>query len=1789
MRNRFKNKWYGKHSKFGFTLIEVLVAIAILALLAIPLAQTMISSAQINSKSKNMGSASDMAQTVAESMQATKLGNVLTEINGYNTNSVGYEIFNNATGEGYSFLNNALQGYAIEDRYEVMLLCPGCAARLSSLSIDEGICEKCSATISDENITYVPVVRQSDPGVQSDADVTSSIKTRTTTSNVVRTYFTGNEDDTYDFVLKNIATEEANYDVLVHVEPEQTLQIADIASMSSSDLVNIVQKKTLDANVAETFFESHQLYCSLNRTSTSLTIDDFRNQMTRQITVDIRNDAIRGTTVITVKAVYTAPDGTVDTADKYITKTVGSFTTNSTAELADGVYFYYYPLRGTTSRDVIVVNNPDSMAIKVYLIVMNDDTTGNYNPILQFSDLTPTNAASSTIFCSNLPQDDFASIPVGSEIRTLSNTSEEQTLYSMDVKVYTHKDSSFAADGTFKPNDQYLLVDTNATLLDSSERFDINVDTEFGNPIPDDEEPGLPGEEPGAGDDALTPGGTKGYAEASGKNYTYDGTEHDVTEGNTRGSFVEWSGTTKATDAGMYYAYAKPTDGHTWPNGTTGKRQITWTIQRANDACVEQQNAEYDGTEKTGIKNIAYITATGDVTRVDAGHYTIYVTPEPNHAWEDGTYGTKEIAWSITPRAIILTWETGLDKDLWQYDGNEHSGTCNVSGMIPGDEVNANIRDNRIIEVGTINSKVTSLTNPNYALPDNGTTHDLKVIGASLAEITMKDASNGVQSLIYNGQEQTGVASSVGVAITGTKTAIDAGTYTITATPLPGYAWDIQGNDKAPRDYSWSILQKEIAVQWGTLTWDYDGIVHSTTCDITNLIEGTDCEIEISNNAILDAGTQDVVGSVTNNNYKFPDSPAPDQSPNQTLTVNTLPDSTYEMSDVVVYDGQVHTWGTGSHIQIVGVLSHSDAGTYQVEITPTKNHTWDDGTTRTIIDTWTINNAEIATVHWDNYCYTGEEIIGVTKVHCDWGTGDWKAVRQGAYSIQVTPSKNYAWANNPSDPEYTYRPQDRSTRTITWKIVGNTVVKPDPHNALLNFGDPITSFEYNGQTWSPLVSTIDGTLPLTDAVFQKNPYYTVTGTTNAIEVGNYTAVISLKDKVNSQWSSGGTDDVVVNWSITKRKITLQTIPHIGVVTYYDRDATTGNNAKTDYPVAYGKQWDGISLATSFKLNLASSATATDGDIWLIKDEFPKYDFDYKDSIQETSPLAKDQKISFVYDKSANLRNSKTPVQECNKQTDAGVYIYCVIPTIKDAQNKDVTHNYEITYDFAYLMIDKQRAPAIEEENIIDPDPDPRPWPTPIVTPKIEIVQSATVYNGQVQNLITVKTAPTSGTLKFVWEHIGYQASSAYNTAATLTGQTSRLPNISSGFTKNSTNGNFNAKDVVPLVGKIDNVTQMVVRPASTMWTTTIPTGITESRGTSYTTTGTQAGKYAIYYYIDGDDNHEDYWVKNFCVIVDVAQANQNILVDNSFDRCYNHVTDTVVTRMQEKPAISYTTHSYIKTPSLTSNTAMGTNLSAHAKATGSKQVTTITSNGTVGNATIQIQAAATENYKAGTATIQLNCRDHLKSSVVRTELNHLSSSTCDLGKHSNKTYAETCTEYGNKHYHCHDCFVENNVPVPPKGHRWSSSSSGGWPCTTGTTITTTCSNCHTSYSTYKGPAYGAHKWGNVDWNNHKCFNVMYIYNVQKIDADGKPYLQPVQKHCDLRQSHFGTSESKTGCCLRKKTCAGGCYIPGTGCTNHHGLYWVYNGQVSKSQKCACGHTVQTVPLPKATAADLWLM
>ena len=78
-----------------------------------------------------------------------------------------------------------------------------------------------------------------------------------------------------------------------------------------------------------------------------------------------------------------------------------------------------------------------------------------------------------------------------------------------------------------------------------------------------------------------------------------------------------------------------------------------------------------------------------------------------------------------------------------------------------------------------------------------------------------KTATAAAANKTYNGANQPGVAGT-NVTWTGTTSAIDAGTYTATATPDGNHAWsDGTTNAKA---ITWKINPKSVAVTWGTTT-----------------------------------------------------------------------------------------------------------------------------------------------------------------------------------------------------------------------------------------------------------------------------------------------------------------------------------------------------------------------------------------------------------------------------------------------------------------------------------------------------------------------------------------------------------------------------------------------------------------------------------------------------------------------------------------------------------------------------------------------------------------------------------------------------------------------------------------------------------------------------------------------------------------------------------------------------------------------------------------------------------
>ena len=200
---------------------------------------------------------------------------------------------------------------------------------------------------------------------------------------------------------------------------------------------------------------------------------------------------------------------------------------------------------------------------------------------------------------------------------------------------------------------------------------------------------------------------------------------------------------------------------------------------------------------------------------------------------------------------------------------------------------------------------------------------------------------------------------------------------------------------------------------------------------------------------------------------------------------------------------------TNSAYTISGTVSAIDVGNYTVTVTlnDKTNTSWVDGTTDDVTIDWSITKGiyDMGNADWDYsepFTWDGtQKTVSVTGlpsgVTVDGYTGN-TATSVGTYNAIVSLAYDQNNYNAPVMPE------------LSWSIKHLEVAKP-----IVNAGN----FTYNGNAQS-----ID---------IPSNNFYSVTGTLSAVNVGNYTATISLKDKNGSAWADGTTDDVTIDWSITK--------------------------------------------------------------------------------------------------------------------------------------------------------------------------------------------------------------------------------------------------------------------------------------------------------------------------------------------------------------------------------------------------------------------------------------------------------------------------------------------------------------------------------------------------------------------------------------------------------------------------------------------------------------------------------
>ena len=122
-----------------------------------------------------------------------------------------------------------------------------------------------------------------------------------------------------------------------------------------------------------------------------------------------------------------------------------------------------------------------------------------------------------------------------------------------------------------------------------------------------------------------------------------------------------------------------------------------------------------------------------------------------------------------------------------------------------------------------------------------------------------KTATAAAANKTYNGANQPGVAGT-NVTWTGTTSAIDAGTYTATATPDGNHAWsDGTTNAKA---ITWKINPKSVAVTWGTTTtFTYNGQPQAPTVSATSGITGE--TINVTRTTGTNAGSYTSTASIS--------------------------------------------------------------------------------------------------------------------------------------------------------------------------------------------------------------------------------------------------------------------------------------------------------------------------------------------------------------------------------------------------------------------------------------------------------------------------------------------------------------------------------------------------------------------------------------------------------------------------------------------------------------------------------------------------------------------------------------------------------------------------------------------------------------------------------------------------------------------------------------------------------------------------------------------------------------
>ena len=165
------------------------------------------------------------------------------------------------------------------------------------------------------------------------------------------------------------------------------------------------------------------------------------------------------------------------------------------------------------------------------------------------------------------------------------------------------------------------------------------------------------------------------------------------------------------------------------------------------------------------------------------------------------------------------------------YDGTALVGTASLtSGTLASGDEGTYTANGNITDVGTTPNVPTAVIKKGSV--DVSDSYAITLVNGTLTITRKQIAVPTANNKTYNGLTQTGVNAGTGYTLSGTTSAIDAGTYTVTATLTDNYTWSDGTGEKT---ITWTISPKEVAVSWGSETsFVYDGTEKKPTASATS-------------------------------------------------------------------------------------------------------------------------------------------------------------------------------------------------------------------------------------------------------------------------------------------------------------------------------------------------------------------------------------------------------------------------------------------------------------------------------------------------------------------------------------------------------------------------------------------------------------------------------------------------------------------------------------------------------------------------------------------------------------------------------------------------------------------------------------------------------------------------------------------------------------------------------------------------------------------------------------------